>query len=49
MVVAVGGAVVADGPKSEVLTRDLLGDVYGTDLCLTEIEGHYFAYPRLPT
>jgi iron complex transport system ATP-binding protein len=42
------GAVVADGPKSEVLTRDLLGDVYGTDLCLTEIEGHYFAYPRLP-
>jgi iron complex transport system ATP-binding protein len=43
------GAVVADGPKSEVLTPELLGDVYGTNLCLTEIDGHFFAYHRLPT
>jgi iron complex transport system ATP-binding protein len=42
------GAVVADGPKAQVLTRERLGDVYGTDLCLTEIDGHYFAYPQLP-
>jgi iron complex transport system ATP-binding protein len=43
------GAVVADGAKTEVLTRELLSDLYGTDLCLTEIDCHFFAYPRLPT
>lgn len=43
------GAVVADGAKTEVLTRELLSDLYGTHLCLTEIDGHFFAYPRLPT
>ena len=40
------GAVVADGPKASVLTRERLCDVYETDLCLTEIDGHYFAYHR---
>jgi iron complex transport system ATP-binding protein len=39
------GAVVADGPKATVLTRHSLCNVYETDFCLTEIEGHYFAYP----
>jgi iron complex transport system ATP-binding protein len=39
------GAVVADGPKASVLTRAMLCDVYETDLRLTEIDGHYFAYP----
>ena len=39
------GAVVADGPKASVLTREKLCDVYETDLHLAEIDGHYFAYP----
>ncbi len=39
------GAVVADGPKAEVLTRERLSGLYDTDLCLTEVDGHYFAYP----
>lgn len=39
------GAIVADGPKADVLTPQLLNEVYETDLRLTEIEGHYFAWP----
>jgi iron complex transport system ATP-binding protein len=41
------GQIVADGPKRSVLTAGLLSDVYETDLCVTEADGHYFAFsPR---
>jgi iron complex transport system ATP-binding protein len=39
------GKVVADGPKAKTLTAELLSEVFGTQLRLSEIEGHYFAYP----
>jgi iron complex transport system ATP-binding protein len=42
------GCVVADGDKASVLTRELLSEVYETDLKLSEVEGHYFAYANLP-
>jgi iron complex transport system ATP-binding protein len=45
LVVLKDGKVVADGPKSSTLTGELLSQVYETPLELTEIEGHYFAYP----
>jgi len=45
VIVLKSGQIVADGPKASVLTGSLLSEVYETDLCLTEIEGHYFAYP----
>jgi iron complex transport system ATP-binding protein len=38
------GAIAADGPKASVLTGNLLSDVYGTDVRVTEVEGHYFAF-----
>ena len=41
------GAIAADGSKSAVLTRALLSDVYGTDVNVAEIDGHYLAYPGL--
>jgi len=43
------GAIVADGSKAEVLTARLLSQVYETDVCVAEIEGHYFAYPPVPS
>jgi len=45
LVVLKDGKVVADGPKTSTLTAELLSQVYETRLDLTEIEGHYFAYP----
>jgi len=45
VIVLKNGSVVADGPKTSVLTGEMLSDVYEIDLRLTEIEGHYFAYP----
>ena len=39
------GRVIADGPKASVLRREVLSDVYETDLGLTEVDGHYFAWP----
>jgi len=39
------GAVVADGPTRTVLTRELLSEVYETDLRVTEVDGYYLAYP----
>lgn len=39
------GRVVADGPKSEVLTTGLLSDVYETRVRVAEIDGYYLAYP----
>jgi iron complex transport system ATP-binding protein len=46
VIVLKDGTIRADGPKSSVLTDVLLSEVYETSLCLAEIEGHYFAYPR---
>jgi iron complex transport system ATP-binding protein len=40
------GKVVADGPKSEVLTEENLTATYGTPLNLAVVDGHYFAYPK---
>ena len=45
LVVLKDGKIVADGPKASTLTGELLSQVYGTNLGLVEIEGHYFAYP----
>ena len=39
------GWVAADGPKDEVLTDDLLSDVYETRVRVAKIDGHYLAYP----
>jgi iron complex transport system ATP-binding protein len=39
------GEIVADGPKPEVLTKELLGKVFETRLNLTEVGGHYLAFP----
>jgi iron complex transport system ATP-binding protein len=39
------GRVAADGPKDEVLTDDLLSDVYETRVRVAKIDGHYLAYP----
>jgi iron complex transport system ATP-binding protein len=33
------GRIVADGPKSELLTAARLGDLFHTDVCLTEKDG----------
>lgn len=39
------GTVVADGPKSEVLTSELLSEVYETAIRVAEVDGYYLAYP----
>lgn len=39
------GRIAADGPKSKVLTTDLLSDVYDTRIRVAEIDGYYLAYP----
>ena len=39
------GNVVADGPKSEVLTSESLSDVYDTAIRVAEVDGYYLAYP----
>jgi iron complex transport system ATP-binding protein len=38
------GKVVADGAKSSVLTADLLSKVYGVNVRVTEVDGHFLAY-----
>jgi iron complex transport system ATP-binding protein len=40
------GKVMADGPKQSVLTGDRLTDLYGTPICVREMEGHFVALPR---
>ena len=40
-----GGRVVADGPKSSVLTRDNLEATYGVRLKMQTIDGRCFVYP----
>lgn len=49
VVVLKNGKVAADGPKASVLTAALLSDVYETNLLMTEIDGHYFAWPAART
>jgi iron complex transport system ATP-binding protein len=39
------GRIVADGDKANVLTSALLSRVYGTDVRVAEIDGHFLAYP----
>jgi len=39
------GRIVADGPKIEVLTSELLSDVYETGVRVAEVDGYYLAYP----
>ncbi len=39
------GRVVADGPKHEVLTAELLSATYQTAIQVAEIDGYYLAYP----
>lgn len=40
-----GGRVLADGPKREVLTAELLERAYGTPVRVAEIEGYWVAWP----
>jgi iron complex transport system ATP-binding protein len=40
-----GGAVVADGPKTRVLTTENLQKTYGTRVRLARVDGYYLAYP----
>ena len=39
------GSIVADGPKEEVLTDDILQTTYGTAIKLAHVDGYYLAYP----
>ena len=39
------GAIVADGSKESVLTSERLSDVYETAIRVSEVDGHYLAYP----
>ena len=39
------GRVAADGRKDEVLTDDLLSEVYGARVRVAQIDGYYLAYP----
>jgi iron complex transport system ATP-binding protein len=38
------GAIVADGPKSDVLNRALLSEVYGVPIRVTEVDGWFLAH-----
>ena len=38
------GRIVADGPKSELLTASRLGDLFDTQLELTERDGFHYAW-----
>ena len=48
VVVLRDGMVVEDGPKSEVLTSELLSSVYGMPIRVVEKDGHYLAYSADP-
>jgi iron complex transport system ATP-binding protein len=39
------GRIAADGGKEEVLTDEILSDVYETRIRVIEIDGYYLAYP----
>lgn len=38
------GRIIADGPKREILTEDILGEVYGTRVFVSEREGRFNAW-----
>jgi iron complex transport system ATP-binding protein len=39
------GNIVADGPKTEVLSEKNLRDTYETDIRIAKVDGYYLAYP----
>jgi iron complex transport system ATP-binding protein len=39
------GAVVADGSKEETLTDELLSAIYETPVRVSQVDGHFLAYP----
>lgn len=39
------GRIVADGPKADVVTENLLSRVYRTAIRIAEVDGYYLAYP----
>lgn len=39
------GTIVADGPKKDVLTSELVSEVYATPIRIVEENGHFLAYP----
>jgi len=39
------GHILADGPRRDVLTEDILGRAYGTALRLARVDGYILAYP----
>jgi iron complex transport system ATP-binding protein len=39
------GRIVADGNKQEVLTEEILSEVYETQVRVVEIDGYFLAYP----
>ena len=39
------GAIVADGRKEDILSSELLSDVYETAVQVRELDGYYLAYP----
>ncbi|MDX1498635.1 MAG: ATP-binding cassette domain-containing protein [Woeseiaceae bacterium] len=41
------GRIVADGPRSAVLTGELLSAVYRTPVAVARVDGYYLAYPGL--
>ena len=43
-----GGAIVADGPKVEVLTVDNLQKTFNTRLRLSKVDEYFLAYPAAP-
>jgi len=45
VIVLKAGKVIADGPKPEVLTADVLSAAYDTAIRVAEIDGFYLAYP----
>ena len=44
VVVMKEGRIIADGPKREVLTEDILSEAYGTPVFLSEREGRFTAW-----
>ena len=39
------GSIVADGAPTATLTSELLSDVYATPVRVSEVDGHFLAYP----
>lgn len=45
VIVLKNGTIVADGPKTDVLTGEFLSSVYDTVIRIAELDGYYLAYP----